>query len=353
MKEMVGTNKILAHPERVAAYLKGEPIYPVTLELGLTARCNRSCEGCPSRLGNETMELDLPRIRPLLAFLAGHTRGLIVTGGEPTISPIFADLLEQAKTTYGFEEIVVVSNGSRLDDPTVSSALLQHASAVRVSLYDWAEESLDRLRPMLERIRSLRDQADRAGSRLLIGCSALMTTSRSALLEPVAEAVWKAGAHFLYVHPICMSGTHEGYVEREQQRHVLSAVQAARSRFHDRLQLYYIPHRFDSSPIAFEGYHAAHFIWVIAADAHRYVATEVKYRPAFDLGALGEIPLPEWLSGAETRGLIAAVRSDDFLAQGGRNRGLFYNTLLEDLLQKKPHQQEDLCADSFLLPHII
>ncbi len=353
MQDMVGINKILAHPQRVAAYLKGEPIYPLTLELGLTARCNRSCEGCPSRLGDETMELDLLRIQPLLAFLAGHTRGLIVTGGEPTISPIFAELLEQAKTTYGFEEIVVVSNGSRLDDPTASSALLRHASAVRVSLYDWAEDSLDRLTPMLERIRSLRDQADRVGSGLLIGCSALMTTSRASLLEPVAEAVWKAGAHFLYVHPICMSGTHEGYMEREHQQHVLSALEATRSRYQGRLQLYYIPHRFDSSPIAFQGYHAAHFIWVIAADAHRYVATEVKYRPAFDLGALGEIPLSEWLRGTRTKGLIAAVKSDDFLAQGGRNRGLFYNTLLQDLLKKKPHQQEDLCTESFLLPHII
>jgi len=353
MKEMVGVHKILVHPERIAAYLKGEPIYPVTLELGLTARCNRICAGCPSRLGNDTMELELHHIRPLLGFLAGHTRGLIVTGGEPTLSPIFPDVLDLAQNTYEFQETVVVTNGTRLDDPVISMALLHHASAVRVSLYDWAEHSLRRLDPVLSQIRNLRNKADQMGSKLLIGCSALLTTPRISLIKPVAEAVWKAGAHFLYVHPICLGDSLDAYVERDLQQHVLAAIEETRTYYLGHLQLYHIPHRFDVSPISFSGYHASHFIWVIAADAHRYVSTEVKYRQAYDLGTLGETPLNEWLNGPGTRRFIAAIKSDNFLAKGGRNRGLLYNSLIQRLLQNETGPLEAFCADSFLLPHII
>jgi len=59
---MVGARKILGHMDCVRDYLQGGTIYPVTLELGLTAQCNRKCLDCPSSLGMPHMSLKLELI---------------------------------------------------------------------------------------------------------------------------------------------------------------------------------------------------------------------------------------------------------------------------------------------------
>ncbi len=86
MAEMVSAFKIAYHKRKVEAYLRGERIFPVTLELGLTTRCNRKCQGCPSGLGTAGMSLNRELIARLFGLLKGHTKGLIITGGEPTLS---------------------------------------------------------------------------------------------------------------------------------------------------------------------------------------------------------------------------------------------------------------------------
>lgn len=40
------THKLIFHPERVAAWMKGENIYPIELEAGLTNACNHRCIFC-------------------------------------------------------------------------------------------------------------------------------------------------------------------------------------------------------------------------------------------------------------------------------------------------------------------
>ncbi len=40
------THKLILHPERVAAWMKGENIYPIELEIGLTNACNHRCIFC-------------------------------------------------------------------------------------------------------------------------------------------------------------------------------------------------------------------------------------------------------------------------------------------------------------------
>lgn len=46
-KQVFSPNKLAVNRERVEAYCRNEPIYPVTMELDLTQKCTRSCPNCP------------------------------------------------------------------------------------------------------------------------------------------------------------------------------------------------------------------------------------------------------------------------------------------------------------------
>ena len=42
-KIRMDSHKLIYHPERVAAWKRGENIYPIELEIGLTNACNHRC----------------------------------------------------------------------------------------------------------------------------------------------------------------------------------------------------------------------------------------------------------------------------------------------------------------------
>ena len=45
-KIRMDSHKLIYHPERVAAWKRGENIYPIELEIGLTNACNHRCIFC-------------------------------------------------------------------------------------------------------------------------------------------------------------------------------------------------------------------------------------------------------------------------------------------------------------------
>ena len=83
-REVASGYKIAAHRERIMAYMRGESIFPVSLELDLTSRCSRACADCPSTALAFHWELPESFVERLFAALAGNVQGLLLTGGEPT-----------------------------------------------------------------------------------------------------------------------------------------------------------------------------------------------------------------------------------------------------------------------------
>jgi len=205
MPEIGSSRKITYHREKLDAYLRGEYIFPATLELDLTSACNRHCPNCASNTQLPLCHLPTEIVKRLLASLEGQTRGLILTGGEPTLAPNFSETLHLARPA-GFEELAVVTNGTFLGEEKIAAALLENTSAVRVSLYDWDAESCAGLDPTLKRIEALRARIEHHSSPLQIGVSALTSTENTSILSAVAEKVRSAGAHWIYFHPLCISG---------------------------------------------------------------------------------------------------------------------------------------------------
>ncbi len=350
--EVASGYKIAAHRERVLAYLAGEPVYPVCLELDLTSRCSRTCQDCPSTRATEHWELSADFVDSLFTVLGGNTTGLLLTGGEPTISPLFASTLALARER-GFKEIAVVTNGSHLDDETVCAALTAHASAVRVSLYDWEDGGFGRTETIFKRLEALRARIDRENSPLRVGVSALTSHERLDRMGDLAGHAAASGVHWLYFHPRCRHWD-EGRPQPEPQQGVLEEIARLQEEFSSTIEIDVSLQRYQDRPLSFSAYHSAHLMMVVGADRRNYLAAEVKYHPDFVIADLGAGIEPGFLWAPERVANITAQDSGTYSAQRSRHRGVLYNDFIERLKQGDPEAERILGSEPrFTFPHIL
>jgi len=297
--------------------------------------------------------LDLPFLDRLFGFLQGRTPGLLLTGGEPTVAPLFSDALRLARRR-GFREIAVVTNGSQLDDPVVADALLQHVTTIRLSIYEWERGCSRWTDATLKRIERLRKRADR-DSQLRIGVSALTSNHRLDRLAELAEMVRSAGAHWLYFHPLCTKWG-LGSPELAEQDGVTAEILRLQAAAPPDFRIFFFPSRYQPSPLHFDSYHAAHFLLVIGADGRNYLGPEVKYQPEHVICDLRATPVEGFLRGEERQESIRSRRSLDYAPLGSRHRSLLYNDFIELLHQGDPAasaEWEKFSAQGFLFPYIL
>jgi len=351
-KEVASGYKIAAHRERILAYLRGEAIYPVSLELDLTSRCSRTCRDCPSTRAREHWELTETFVKRLFAALGGNVPGLLLTGGEPTISPLFAGTLAMARE-HGFRDIAVVTNGSHLDRDDICSALLAHASTIRVSLYDWEEAVFAGAELIFKRLAALRGLIDAGRSPLRIGVSALTSKERLGRLRRLVETAAASGVHWIYFHPRCRHWD-KGRPQPEAQDGVLGEIARLRKEFSGRIEIDFSSQRYQDFPLRFSGYHAAHFLMVVGADRKNYLGAEVKYHPDFVTADLGKSLADGFLWEAHRLERIAAYGHGNYPAMGSRHRGVLYNDFIERLKEHEPCAQRILDKPpTFQYPHIL
>lgn len=344
--------KISAHGKRVLSYLRGEAIFPVCLEFDLTSRCSRTCRDCPSTRASEHWEVSREFVERLFAVLGGNVPGLLLTGGEPTISPLLPFTLDHARAS-GFRDIAVVTNGSNLDRDDVCEALLAHASTIRVSLYDWEEEVFSGTESIFQRLQALRRRVDSDASPLRIGVSALTSTERLGRLRRLAQAAAAAGVHWLYFHPRCRHWD-QGRPQPEDQSGVLEEIARLREEFSGHLEIELSSQRYQDFPLNFDAYHAAHFMLVVGADRKNYLGAEVKYNPDFVIADLGRDLDDGFLREPERLQRIAAQNSARYRAMGSRHRGVLYNDFIDRLKHHEPAAERILAAPpAFRFPHIL
>jgi len=350
--EVASGYKIAAHRDRVLAYLRGEAIFPVCLELDLTSRCSRTCFDCPSTRARAHWELSEEFVERLFTALGGHVPGLLLTGGEPTISPLFAGALALARR-HGFRDIAVVTNGSHLDQDDVRAALLDHVSTIRVSLYDWEEKIYSGSGSMFQHLEALRRLIDSRHSSLRIGVSALTSHERLGRLRSLIEAAVASGVHWVYFHPRCRHW-HEGRPQPEDQSGVIDEIDRLRAEFSECIEIDVSVQRYQDFPLNFSGYHAANFMMVVGADRQNYLAAEVKYHPDYSIADLNNGMSEGFLWDPVRLQRIAARSSDNYRAMASRHRGVLYNDFIERLKRRDPEAERIVShAPIFRYPHIL
>ncbi len=354
MDQVASTRKVAYHTERLAAYLGGDPVFPVTLELDITSRCTRVCEHCPSSRSEYQHSLSFPFIAELLASFEGQTGGLLLSGGEPTLSPHFPAVLARARAR-GFEDIAVVTNGSLLHKREVAQALAEHASTIRVSIYDWDRGACRATDATLARVEGLRKYIDMEEAPVKIGISALTSRDRASQLCDLTQRVRSSGAHWIYFHPMC-DGWADGNVARMDQTGVPAVLRSLVRSSTEEFGIHYLEARYDDIRPAFSGYHAAHFLMVVGADGKNYLGAEVKYQDRFAIAdVLGKVR-PGFLQDPDRLNRIAAVQGAEYTAAAGLHRGVLYSHYIEQLLRNGESSVGSplgAATNHFSFPHIL
>ncbi len=329
IEDIASKYKVAFHKKKIEQYISGKNIFPVTLELDLTSRCNRNCPDCPSGRAVNSNNLSGEFVDRLLSLLSHNTEGLLLTGGETTLSPLFSSTLKKAREK-GFKNIAVVSNGSRLDDPDVYLPLLEHGTSIRVSMYDMNNSKCESPGKVLDLISKLRAKIDKNRSELEIGVSSLTRSEDVELMDGIVNDLISSGVHWVYFHPFC-SLWEFGSPTIIDQSNVENEIKRLQNKYSGKVNIYYPKDRYSKEEINFSGYHGSHFLMVVGADGKNYLGAETKYDPSMVIADLKKNLEEGFLWKDERINKISSIVSHSFKAIRSRHRGSLYSDLIDKM----------------------
>jgi hypothetical protein len=326
--------KVSGEQQKIAAYLRGEQIYPTTIELDLTQRCTRSCSGCPYTVSRHLgLTLQLPFLDRLFSILGLNTPGVVFSGGEASIVPHFPETVALAREK-GFKEIAVISNGGHSHHPNVQDALLEHVTSIRFSLYDWQESEQPYFIDTLKKIAGLRKRIEIEGSKLEIGASILTRRDLNHRYESVGLQALNSGIHWLYFHPYCIDWQSKHPVQADQTG-VLAAIEKLKEIAPQDANIQVPVERYSPEPLYFEKLHGAHFLIQVGADGVNYAGPECKYDKNSELLNLNEYLEDDFLWHPRRLKKLNELNSDNYNFIGTKHRPPMFS----DYIQKLLHQQ--------------
>ncbi len=347
-------SKVAGEKQKIEAYLKGEQIFPTTVEMDLTQRCTRACPGCPyASKRTQGLTLELPFLDRLFSILGVDTPGLVLSGGESTIVPHFPETTALARKK-GFKEIAVISNGGHTHKTTVQDALLEDVTSIRISLYDWQENESKYFIETLEKIERLRNRIEKEGSSLEIGASMLTRKELNHRYESVGLQALNAGVHWLYFHPYCINWE-TGYPIQADQTGVLDAIENLKRIAPPDANIQVPVDRYSKKPLYFEKLHGAHFLIQIGADGINYAGPECKYDKNAELLNLNEYLEDDFLWHPQRLKRLDELNSDNYDFIGTKHRPPMFSDYIQKLIQsrndKEARQSEPV--PSFSYPSIL
>ncbi|MEE9189737.1 MAG: radical SAM protein [Candidatus Neomarinimicrobiota bacterium] len=347
--KIAAASKIGYHQKKIRDYLNDDNIYPASLELDISSRCNLKCSDCPSSRGSKYWNLEIKFIERLFEMLSGKTKGLLMTGGEPTMAESFPEVIKIARR-YKFEDIAVVTNGSFLDTAKVYRALLNYASTIRISIYDWNSDLCGGIDKTLRKIEHMRERIEKSGSKLQIGISVLTSNEMAESIFSMGELIQSAGAHWIYFHPTCIKWD-RGSPEQVKQSNVLDNIIEYQNR--NGSNVFILEERYKEYGLTFRKYHAANFLLVVGADGKNYLGAEVKYQPSHVLWDLKNNWRDDFLWHPDRLRHIASVNDQNYLAIRSRHRGVLYNNFIESFIADKIQDGFSPPHLEFKFPHIL
>ena len=355
-KKIFTPSKVASEHDKVEAYLKGERFYPTTMEIDLTQLCSRDCPGCPYGASRRPgLTLQLPFLDRLFSVLGPHTPGVVFSGGEPTIVPHFTETLKLARDK-GFKEIAIISNGENIDKPKVQDALLENATAIRISMYDWQEGESEHFIRTLKKIEQLRNLVEKTGSSLEIGASMLTRKELNHRYEPVGLKALDSGIHWLYFHPYCVDWD-KTYPKRADQTGALDAIGSLINIAPKDASIQVPYERYLDTKLYFEKLHGSYFLIQVGADGVNYAGPECKYEDEAKLLDLNEYLEDDFLWHPDRVNKLDQINSSNYRHIGTKHRPSIFSDYIQKVIDSrvshKPEGEIDEAADGFSYPNII
>ncbi len=139
------SHKLIYHPDTVARWLRGENIYPIELEVGLTNACNHRCIFCAiDYMGYQPFRMDKQILIDNLKELAPRgVKSIIYAGeGEPLVHADAAEIINYTKN-LGID--AAMSTNGVLLTPEISRECLQSLTWIRFSISGITESTYNKI----------------------------------------------------------------------------------------------------------------------------------------------------------------------------------------------------------------
>lgn len=318
--------KLLRHSDRIDAMLRGELVYPVSVEMDLSNTCPHDCPFCSFGTSSSQgyrqknwVQFSTPRAITLLEELhACGVKSITFTGGgEPLIHKEAATILEKA-ASLGLE-FGVVTNGFLLKG-AAQDIIAKHATFVRISLDAGTPETHQfthgtpflQLHQILANIRATREKA---GPRLTIGASFCVMDQNWKEVYLAAKQVKDAGANYLEVRPTFPTDWRgDGWGQALAPEHVDDAkVEIAHARAHlddTTFQVIGMIERFDQLAAPAKGYDTCRIgglTTVIGADGRLWHCCVNRGIEFFNIASVKDKPFTEAWAEAQAKKMAERI----------------------------------------------
>lgn len=206
-KLILDGTKIGWHKDRVDAWLRGEKIAPITIDLALNRTCNYACKYCYAMLQeNQGFPITKDVMTRFLDDCADiGVRGIsLVSDGESTLNPAFIHTI-----TYGHSkgiDMAVGSNGYLLDEKKIRSII----PCLTYFRYNITAGEADRYKQIMgvktgffekvcENIKTMMRVKKETGSKCTVGMQMVLMPEFEDQILPLAQLSLDLGADYLVI----------------------------------------------------------------------------------------------------------------------------------------------------------
>lgn len=316
--------KLLRHAPKVDAMLRGDVVYPVSVELDLSNVCNHGCPWCSfNGFRQENWKsFDDARIFSLLKELAdvGVQSITFTGGGEPLVHKRAADIFRSC-IGHGMQ-FGVVTNGRRLDGDS-AQVIAAHATFVRVSLDAGTTQTHQMLHAtalpeytlILKNMSRVVQLAKGRTVPLTVGASFCVFDVNRGEIGRAAERVKATGADYLEVRPVFPTewrgGGFGNPLTGEYVEDARANLQAAKDQYDGQgFRVIGMIQRFEQVLDKRKSYAKCHIgplTTVINADGNIYHCCIQRGMPAFIAGSVLEQPFVDVWMAAQHTAMIDAI----------------------------------------------
>ena len=201
----IGLEKLYLFPEKIAAiknidFSRPDTVYPISVELSLTNRCNINCVWCSDMdlRASQDGEMDFEALKRLLLDLKqGGTQGIVIEGGgEPTIYKYFNKAVEFVRD-LGLDIGMITNGNVRLE-----SKMTKQFDWIRISLdasnqYEYRKlKGQDRFEDIMSNIKEL------CNSDVVVGIGYVVTSKNVGSLESLILRLKEFGVRYIQFRPV-------------------------------------------------------------------------------------------------------------------------------------------------------
>lgn len=205
----IDSHKLIYHPERVARWLRGELIYPIEIEIGISGACNHRCVFCAvDYMGYQPRMLDADVLMRNLEVLGKKgLKSVIYAGeGEPLLHPSAPDIFVRTKAA-GID--VAASTNGVLFTRAKLEACLQSLTWVRYSIAGATDATYEKIHQCApgDLQRALANMAEAVevkcarGLGVTLGAQLLLLPENKDEVVTLAKTVRDIGFDYLTVKP--------------------------------------------------------------------------------------------------------------------------------------------------------